>query len=169
MSTRALMIGAGVAGAGLLALYVSRQGLGNVAASVGAGAVQAVGGAASGAVGAIGQAVGLPTPAQTSTDAQVARWLIDNFGQLEASKWAGAPAYLRAQFMDAGSGRPPPADSAVGLEFLPRLAPQASYDETDRLAARYPAPREPSSIFDGGASFEAGAGYDFKPGGIWGF
>ena len=83
VSTRALMVGAGVAGAGLLALYVSRQGLGNVAASVGAGAVHAVGGAASGAVGAIGQAVGLPTPAQTSTDPQVARWLIDNFGQLE--------------------------------------------------------------------------------------
>ncbi len=169
VSSRALLIGAGVAGAGLLLLYVQRQGLGNVAASVGAGAVQAVGGAASGAVGAIGQAVGLPTPAQTSTDEQVARWLIDNFGQFEASKWSGAPAYLRAQFMPAGSGKPPPADSAVGREFLPRLAPQASYDETDRLAARYPAPRDPTSIFDGGASFEAGAGYDPRPGGIWGF
>lgn len=171
VSNRVLIIGGGVAAAGLLLLYLKRQGVGNVAASVGAGAVQAVGGVASGAVGAIGQAVGLPTPAQTSTDEQVARWLIDNFGQFEASKWSGAPAYLRAQFMPEGSGKPPPADSDVGREFLPRLAPQASYDETDRLAARYPAPRDPVSIFDGGGSFQdgvTGPGTGGGYGGLWG-
>jgi len=140
---------AGLAAAGLVGLQIYRRGLAGAASDAGSAVVNIVGGVTTGAVGTIGSAVGLPTPTQTATDAEVARWLIDNFGQFEASKWSGAPAYLRAQFMDAGSGRPPAPDSAVGREFLPRLAPQASYDETDRLARRYPGTNAPESIFSG--------------------
>lgn len=130
-----------VAGVGLAVWWVSRRGgVGEAASAIGAGAVNAAvdaaGGLVSGGVGAIGQTVGLPTPAQTTTDAAVARWIIDQHGYFEASKWASAPALARAVFMDSGSGTPPPAGSAaaVGLPL------RASYDETERLRRRYPAP-----------------------------
>jgi hypothetical protein len=136
----ALVVAAvGLAGAAALAWWVSRQGgIASAAQRIGAGAVGAVidtaGGVTAGAVGAIGAQVGLPTPAQTTTDASVARWIIDNHGHWAASQWAGAPAYARAVFMDAGTGTPPAAGSPAALG-LPTLA---SYDETDRLARRYP-------------------------------
>ncbi len=136
------------------ALFVMRKGSVSAAAeSIGAGLVTGAGGLVTGGVGAVSEAVGLPTPAQTTTDVEVARWIIDNFGQFEASKWAGAPAYVRAQFLPEGSGKPPPADSPAGRALLPRLAPVASYDETDRLARRYPAPPTagPESVFSGSA------------------
>lgn len=108
-----IIVLAALAAAGL---YVwSKGGLAPAAAAAGAAAVNAAGSAASGAVGAVGASVGLPTPDETTTDPAVARWLIDGYGYLEASKWAGAVALGRAAFMDAGSGTPPPAGSAVAM------------------------------------------------------
>lgn len=157
--SRVLLI-AGAAGVGLAALYIVRKGgVQQAAQAVGAGAVEAVGGAASGAVGAIGASVGLPTPSQTTTDAAVARWLIDNAGHMEASKWSGAVAYGRALFMDAGSGTPPPAGSDLARQFAHLLGPRPTDtgDETARLLNRYPAPYvapwSPDGILNGGGGF----------------
>ena len=161
-----------VAGAGVAGLWIWKQGgIANAAASLGAGVVNTAGAVVSGGVGAIGSAVGLPTPADTTTEAEVARWLIDNVGQFEASKWAGAPAYLKAQFMAAGSGKPPAADSPAGREFLGKVAPVASYDEGDRLAIRYPGPPTagPDSVFNGqapswgGLAGLDGGSFDYQP------
>lgn len=150
-----------VAGAAAAGLWIWKKGgIANAAASVGAGVVNAAGSVVSGGVGAIGSAVGLPTPADTTTEAEVARWIIDNFGQFEASKWAGAPAYLQAQFMDAGSGKPPAPNSPAGRQFLGRLAPVSTYDETARLAARYPVQSGPDSIFTGQPTWGGLAGLD---------
>ena len=132
---------AGLVAVAGVAFFVWRKGgLANAAQAVGAGAVDAAGAVATGAVGAAGAAVGLPTPAQTTTDAGVARWIIDHpaGGRFAASKWAGAPAFLQALFMDAGSGTPPPEGSELAKLFP--VLPDASYDEAARLANRYPAP-----------------------------
>jgi hypothetical protein len=134
------------AGLGLVGFYVWRKGgIAGAAAGAGAAAVEAVGGAASGAVGAIGAAVGLPTPAQTTTDPRVARWIIDSYGYMTASQWSGLPALVSAMGLASGSGTPPPAGSALAAA-LPVL-PVATYDETDRLLNRYPAP-DPSADQD---------------------
>lgn len=163
MKAAPLYILGGVAVLGAVGLYVWRKGgVAAAASSVGAGAVNAAGGAVSGAVGAVGASVGLPTPQETTTDASVARWLIDNVGHFEASKWAGAPAYVKALFMEPGTGTPPPAGSPAAQQFAPQVrsssAPDTG-DETARLLARYPsqgASRDPSSIFDGVGSFSDG-------------
>lgn len=164
-----LMLGLGLLGLGAVGLFVWKKGgIAGAAASVGAGAVEAVGGAVSGGVGAIGSAVGLPTPAQTTTDAEEARWIIDNVGTFAASKWAGAPAFIQALMMPEGSGKPPSPNSEAGRALLGqasgpgRQAPIASYDETERLARLYPAPYTagPESIFSGGGSFGQFGGLD---------
>lgn len=125
--------------AGGLAFYVWRKGgVSQAAQALGAGAVRAVDGAASGVVGAVGEVAGLPTPSQTTTDPYVARWLIDRAGYFQASLWASAPALLRAATMPAGSGRPPSAGSLLAAQFP--VLPVAEYDEVDRLLRRYPAP-----------------------------
>lgn len=149
-----------IAGAAAAGLWIwSKGGISNAAAAVGAGAVNAAGSAVSGGVGAIGSAVGLPTPDDTTTDAEVARWLIDNVGQFEASKWAGAPAYIKAQFMDAGSGKPPSPNSPAGREFLPRAGTSTS--STPQTG--------PDSIFSGSSSSWGslagldGGSFDYQP------
>ena len=133
---------AGIAAVGVLGLWAWKQG----------GVINAAGAIVRGGVDAASDAIGIPTTQQTSTDAEVARWIIDNVGQFAASKWAGAPAYIRAQLLPAGSGKPPPANSPAGLALLPIVA---SYDETDRLLARYPGGTAPDNIF---------SGYDGGPG-----
>lgn len=116
-----------------LAAYVWKRG----------GIVQAFGSAAQSAavstVGSIGAAVGLPTPAQTTTDPAVARWIMDNVGYFEASRWSSAGAFAGAFGREQGSGSAPPAGSALARA----LPAAASYDETERLLARYPAPWTP--------------------------
>lgn len=139
-----LAIVAGVAVGGVAAFWVWRKGLAGAAGAAGTAAVDALGGITAGAVGAIGAGVGLPLPSETTTDPAVARWIIDNHGHLAASKWAGAPAYLRALTMDSGSGSPPPAGSAAAQG----LPPLASYDETERLLRRYPG-EVPATNYDG--------------------
>jgi hypothetical protein len=122
---------AGLAGVVVVGLYVwHKGGIGKAVAGAGAAAVDAAGDLAVGAVGEIGAAVGLPTPAETTTDPSVARWIIDhpNGGQLEASKWAGAPAYLRAQFLAPGSGTPPPAGPLLERFPLPTTGDFARAD-----------------------------------------
>jgi hypothetical protein len=113
-----MAVAAGVVGLGVIGLYAWRKGgIAPAAASVGGAVVDAAGGLASGVVGGVGASVGLPTPAQTTTDAEVSRWIIDNYGWLEASKWTGAPALMRAMAMDAGTGKPPPAGSDLARRF----------------------------------------------------
>lgn len=99
-------------GLALLAVwYVIRKGP--------AGIVQAAAGAAgqvvTGGVDAASTAVGIPTTEQTTTDPAVARWIIDNFGYFDASKWCGVPALWDASFMAEGSGTPPPAGSPIAI------------------------------------------------------
>ena len=82
-------------------------------ASLGKAAVGAAGAVVTGTVDAASTAVGIPTTEQTTTDPAVARWLIDNYGYLDASKWCGVPALFNGALMAAGTGTPPPAGSAV--------------------------------------------------------
>lgn len=133
-------IGAGAVGLLLVGLMVWKKGgVTGAATAAGGAAVDAAVGLTSGAVGAIGAQVGLPTPSETTTDAAVARWIIDNRGHLAASQWAGLPAYVRALGMDAGSGSPP-APGTAAARALPAAGTMASYDEGARLLRRYPAP-----------------------------
>lgn len=109
---------AGIVGVGLLAWYIIRKGgVGRAAvaagSAVGGAAVNAVGGVVSGAVGAVSQATGIPAPSETTTDPRVARWIIDHYGYLTASQWAGVPALFSALALPKGSGTPPPAGSAA--------------------------------------------------------
>lgn len=129
MNRNVLAIGGGALVLLGLAIYarLSKGGIGTAAASAGSAlggaVVDAAGGAASGAVGAVGSAVGLPTPAETTTDEAVARWIVDNYGWFEASKWSGAPALARAAFMAEGSGKPPPAGSAAAIALPAKQNP----------------------------------------------
>jgi hypothetical protein len=105
---------AAVAAVAGVAFYVWRRGgIAPAAQAIGAGAVNTAGNVASGAVGAVGASVGLPTPSETTTDPAVARWIIDNHGYFTASKWSGAPALLKAAFLPEGTGTPPPPGSAA--------------------------------------------------------
>lgn len=99
-----------------------KGGLSGAASALGAGAVNAAGAAASGAAGAIGSAVGLPTPDETTQDPAVARWLLDNFGYWEASKWSSASALFNGAAMGAGTGHAPPAGSPLARHF-PSMLP----------------------------------------------
>lgn len=148
----ALLAVLGVAG---FALYVWRSGgVAAVAGSVVTGSVEAAGEVVTGTVGAAGQVVGLPTPAQTTDDPRVARWLIDNVSLFDASKWATATALIKAVLMDSGTGTPPTAGTAVAQVFGTNPLPvgyrmtgygallmpdDAVAAETRRLLDRYPA------------------------------
>jgi hypothetical protein len=163
MKPQAVAIVAGLGVAALLGLWVWKKGgIAPAAQAVGGAAVDAVGGVASGVVGGVSEAVGLPTPAQTTTAAEVARWVIDHpaGGYFAASKWAGAVAFGQALLMDAGSGKPPAAGSQLAGLFP--VLPQADYDEADRLARRYPAPAS------GGATDYSAGGWDFGGSFGWG-
>lgn len=92
-------------------LYVVKKGPAGLAADGVKAAAGAAGAVATGTVDGVSQVVGLPTTEQTTTDPLVARWIIDNYGYLEATKWAGVPALWDASFMAAGTGTPPPAGS----------------------------------------------------------
>ncbi|MBP6899527.1 MAG: hypothetical protein KBC73_05530 [Burkholderiaceae bacterium] len=129
MSATKLPVGMllGLAAAAAVGLYVWRKGgVQQAAAGAGAAVVEAAGGAASGAVGAVGAAVGLPTPSDTTTDAAVARWIIDNRGYFEASKWAGVPALVKAMTLDSSEGRAPDPASAAGKALGVGTPPQAA-------------------------------------------
>ena len=120
---------AGVGALGIAALYVWRKGSLNAAGqSLGTAAVEAASGVVQGigqatgqvftqGVGAVGSSVGLPTPSETVDDARVVRWIIDNVGYFEGSKWGTAAAFWSALMMADGSGVPPPAGSAAALAF----------------------------------------------------
>lgn len=152
-----LIVGAAVLGLGVAALYVWKKGgAANAAAAVGqaagSAAVAVVGGVATGTVNAVSNAVSLPTTDQTTTDPKVARWIIDNAGHFEATKWAGVPALAKALFMAPGSGYPPPAGSAAGKRFASLIAATTgpdTGDETARLLVRYPTGSSGASIYSG--------------------
>jgi hypothetical protein len=126
-----IVAGVAVLAVGGFALFAWRKGgIAAAASSVGSAAVTAAGGAVSGAVGAVGASVGLPTPDQTVTDAASVRWLIDTYGYLDASKWAGAPALFSAIGMKSGTGTPlpdtHPAVQALGAQVATSAPTQAA-------------------------------------------
>lgn len=122
------LVAAGLAVVAVAAYVWRKGGIAPAGAAIGAGAVQLVGGVASGAVGAVGASVGLPTPAETTIDAGEARYLIDRLGWFEASKWSGAPALFAAMRLDAGTGTPPHPSTPAGrmLAALEATAPPAA-------------------------------------------
>lgn len=125
-------IAAALLGAGALAWYVYRKGglgkaAGAIGAAVGGAAVQAVGGAATGAMDAASAAVGIPGPSNTVTDPRVVRWIMDNYGQLTASQWAGLPALISAWGLAQGSGVPP-AEGTAAYAAMPKARVVAVID-----------------------------------------
>lgn len=119
-----------VAGAAALGLWVwAKGGAAAAGQSVGAGVVNGAVGAVTGAagaandaavagVGAVSQTVGLPTPSETVDDPQVVRWIIDNVGQFEASKWGTAWAYMKALFLPSGSGTAPAPGTPAAVALV---------------------------------------------------
>lgn len=94
--TKMMLIGAGVAGLGLLYL-VNQAGTAKEAGqAVGGFVVDAVGGVATGAIDGISDAVGIPTTSETITDVQECRRYMDANGVWEASFKCGAPAFIGA-------------------------------------------------------------------------
>jgi hypothetical protein len=137
-ATAIVVLVAGVAAA----LYVWKKGgVAQAASSIGAAAVNVAGAAASGAVGAIGSSVGLPTPDQTTTDPKVARYLVDRAGWLFASKWSSAGALFTAASMNVGSGTPPPAGGPIAAA-LPALT-TGDFTRTDHDTS----PADPAAAF----------------------
>jgi hypothetical protein len=122
---------AGVALLGVAFWVYKKGGIAGAASSAGAAVVNAAGSAAGGAVSAIGSSVGLPTIDQTETDPAVARWIIDQYGYFEASKWCGAVALAKGAFMDSGTGTPPASNSAFA---------QAHANDSSQAALPSPAP-----------------------------
>lgn len=115
----------GLMAVGAVGLWVwSKGGIKGAAKAAGGAAVDAAGGVATGVVDGVSGAVGLPTTDDTTTDAAVARWIIDTHGYFTASKWAGVPALARAWAMDAGTGTPPQPGTAVHAALV---GSQASY------------------------------------------
>lgn len=160
----ALLIGGGLVAVLGLALFVwSRGGIKGAAQGAAGALVDLATGTVEGAVGAAGATVGLPLPSDTTADASVARWIIDNHGHLEASKWASAAAYARAWWMDAGTGTPPPAGTPAADKFGTGLAGQAPAQAT-------PPPAAPGLgglwLDTAGPSFTSESGWAF-PTGPW--
>lgn len=114
-------IGAGA----VLVLYVLRNGVKGAAHDIGEGAVDLVvdtaGGVAGGVIDGVSTAAGIPTTQDTTTNPAVARYIMDHQqgGQLQASLWSGAPAYMKALFMDPGTGTPPPPGTKLAARFPP--------------------------------------------------
>lgn len=127
------LVGAAAAAA-LVGLYVWRKGgIQAAAAGIASGAVGAAGDVASGAVLGVGDAVGIPRTDMTECERAMA----------EGRTWDASFACPAKTFLDyVWSGAPAP------------------YDETERLARRYPAPAEPQPTYTPG-------GYD--GGGTWGW
>lgn len=99
--------------------FVAIKGIRGVASSAAGALVDAAGGVVTGTVDAAGQNVGLPALRDITDDPAVARWIIDNpaGGEFDASVWSSAYAFARAQFMDEGSGTPPPKGSKIAAKF----------------------------------------------------
>jgi hypothetical protein len=135
-------LAAGALGLSLVAVYVWHRGVAGAAKDVGGAAVDAAGGVVTGVVDGVSGAVGLPSTDETTTDAAVARYVIDRAGYFEASKWAGAGALFKALMMPAGSGAPPAPGTplAAFLATLPPPPVSQVDSETERLLNRYPAP-----------------------------
>jgi hypothetical protein len=162
MSTSKVLLIAGIAALGGAAFFVWKKGgISGAAQAIGAGAVNAADGIATGGMTAISEKTGLPTPAQTTTDPAISRWIIDNVGHFEASKWSSAAAYAQALFLPAGSGTKPAPGSDLARQFAAQVNAYSATDtgdETARLLKRYPAPSAPDSILSG-TTFLDVAGY----------
>lgn len=112
-------------GFGILAFILYKGGLGkaieSLTSAAGSAAIHAASGAVTGVVTGVSEGVGIPTPADTTDDPYVARYIIDDprGGQLAASKWASVSAFVKAQSLPAGSGYPPPAGGKIAAAFPP--------------------------------------------------
>lgn len=115
--TELLILGA----IGIGVFVMMKGGFANAFQAIGAGAVDAVTGAAVGAVDATGQTIGLPALSDITTDPYVARYVMDHpdGGYLSASKWSSAAALVQAGFLDQYSGHVPPAGSKIYAVFPP--------------------------------------------------
>lgn len=116
-STDKLLLGAGAAAV----LWLWNRGVAGAAADITRGAVDAAGGAVTGAVTGASDVLGIPTPADVSSDPAVARWIMDHpkGGYWEASFWVTPAALARGAWMDAGTGTPPPVGSKAYAAFPP--------------------------------------------------
>ncbi|MFY9477178.1 MAG: hypothetical protein WAQ08_05875 [Aquabacterium sp.] len=96
-------------GVGLYLAYKGVKAVGSVVGAVG-NAAQAAGDGLATGVSAIGDVFGLPSANQTISNPAQVRWIIDNVGSYQASRWGAAAAYVTALGMPAGSGsgNPPP-------------------------------------------------------------
>lgn len=112
--TEVLLLG----GAALL-LFIMVKGLNGAANAAAQALVNAAGGAITGTVDATGQAIGLPALADITTDANVARWIIDapNGGTYQASIWSSAAALFNGELLPSGSGYNAPAGSKIATLF----------------------------------------------------
>jgi len=140
INERTLMLGGGAALVVLVlgALWIrSRGGVSGAAQAVGEAAVDAAAGVASGAVSGASRVVGLPTPSETVTDARQARWLIDNAGTMQATKWASAGALMGAVTLPAGSGVRPGDSTPAGRAFAGIVTVTDTGDELARLKRRF--------------------------------
>lgn len=135
MAADRITTGAAILAAVVVLAWIGRRGVAGAASDAGAAVVNAAGGAVSGAVGAVSSGVGIPTPAQTTTDARVARWIIDQHGYMTASMWSGAPALFAAMGMAPGTGTPPPASSAAGMALGVALPTTGDFSRMDRAAS----------------------------------
>ncbi len=116
-----LLIGAGavlILAAVGARLWAKGGGAGGLAAGAVGGAVDAAGGAVAGGASKVGELFGLPTMTQTTQDPAVARFVIDNYGYMEASKWASLGALVKGAAMAADSGYPPPPGSPLSLAIV---------------------------------------------------
>lgn len=91
-----VLIGVGVAGLGLLYLIKKPGAATALGEEFGGAVVDAVGGAATGALDGISEGVGIPTTKETITDVQECRRYMDANGVWEASFKCGAPAFIGA-------------------------------------------------------------------------
>jgi hypothetical protein len=105
-------------GVGFYLLWQGIQAAKGAASAVGSAVASGAAAVESGTVsvvGAIGSAVGLPTPDETLHDPKQVRWIIDHVGRMAASEWGTALAFTSAIWMNEGAGdNNPPPDWVLG-------------------------------------------------------
>lgn len=113
-------------------------------------AANVVTGGVTGVVTGVSNATGLPTPAQTTTDKYVARYIMDHpaGGQMAASAWSSAAAYVGAQFLPQYSGHAPQPGTAIYAQFPPDAAATTPPPVNDSASG--------SGLFDLGPSVGVG-------------
>jgi hypothetical protein len=94
-----MVIGVGIGALALLYLIKKPGAAESAGVAVGAAAVDMAGGIVKGVVTEVADEVGLPTPAETITDAAECKVYMDENGWLKASAKCAAPAFFEALAM----------------------------------------------------------------------